>query len=221
MWAPCEAARHGFRSRLSAGSRGRLTWLALMLFALAAPAAASQIRSLNLEQLADRADRIFSGRVMAVQVGVDTDLGQVVTTTTFRIDRGLKGDLPGRITIRTLGGQVSGHPRARGNRAVRGMPQFRPGEEVVLFLYGDSQVGLTSPVGFGQGLFSIVEDGKSGSLAINGYGNRDLLRGLSRDATDRIGNRVTAWPGRGPVPTAELLDTIEVILGESPQGPPP
>lgn len=204
-----------------------LAALLALLTLCASPTPASTIRQLNLEDLARRADRIFSGRVLEVRVERDPALRQVVTRTTLAVTRGARGNLPGRLTITTLGGQDAGSsgpgeepagagPGGQRRPSISGMPSFRKGEEVVLFLYADSRSGLTSPVGFGQGKFSVVPDKNGRRLAINGFGNRNLFRGLSARAEARIGAPPTPGRDRRAIHADELLDLVEALLAPSP-----
>jgi hypothetical protein len=57
---------------------------------------------------------------------------------------------------------------ARPGEATEGLPRFEVGEELILFLYGDSSRGLTSPVGFGQGKFKVIRDKGGKQHAANG-----------------------------------------------------
>jgi hypothetical protein len=145
----------------------------LLCLVLPAPALASQVRTLDLNEMTARADRVFRGRCVHVEVRKDPRLGRLVTHVTFQVDRAAKGDLGKTVTIRLLGDQedVAGRPAG-----IAGLPRFRAGEEVILFLYPDSGSGLTSPVGFGQGKFDLVKDKQGRSLAVNQLGNRNLLR---------------------------------------------
>ena len=61
--------------------------LLLVQLALAPPVDATRVRPLNLEQMADRADRVFAGRCVGVRVEKDPGLG--------RADRE-RADRPGR-----------------------------------------------------------------------------------------------------------------------------
>lgn len=180
------------------------------------PLHASLIRSLNIEEMTARADRIFSGRVVDVRVGRDPEIGREVTYTTFVVGRGVKGEVRGRVTIKTLGGRAVDERRPS---AHEGVPRFRKGEEVILFLYGNSPLGLTSPVGFGQGKFAVVEDKEGRRLAVNGLGNRNLLRGLSRAAVARLGSSARVWKGRKAIPPDTLLEMI-AELARPGEGPP-
>ena len=57
------------------------------------------------------------------------------------------------------------------------MPQYKVGEEDVIFLSGESDVGLTAPIGIWQGKFDVKTSSTGEKLVVNGTGNRGLLRG--------------------------------------------
>ncbi len=145
----------------------RCPWVkrwALLLALLAAPRLdASQLRSMGLAEMTQRADRVFSGRCTATEVVRDERIGFNVTHATFEVDRAVKGDVGRTVTVRILGS---------------GAPPFELGERVVLFLYPDSALGLTSPVGLGQGKFSIFKNKEGRDRALNAFGNKNLLRGI-------------------------------------------
>ncbi len=174
---------------------------ALISFSLAH---ASRVRPINLEEMVQRADRIFLGRCVGVRAELDLDLGQMVTYTTFVTHRAVKGSAHGKVTIKLLGNQIEDGGPGRG---IEGVPRFREGEEVVLFLYGDSGRGLTSPVGLGQGKFVVFEDKQGRRLALNATGNETLLRNVSPGARKKLGDLSTR-PARGGIPPDDLLDMV-------------
>jgi hypothetical protein len=165
---------------------------------------ASRVRPVNLEEMTLRADRIFHGRCVEVRPALDRDLGLTVTYVTFVPQRTIKGSIHGgRLTIKMLGDQG---PAAPTGAAVEGLPTFQVGEEVILFLHGNSRHGLTSPVGFGQGKFDIVRDKEGRPVAINGSGNEHLLDGLSTKARGKLGQRAERSKDHKPVPLDDLLE---------------
>lgn len=167
---------------------------------LAATAAhATQVRPLNLEEMTERADRIFRGALVASRSGFDPALGLETTALTFEVQRGVKGPRGGRVTIRVVGGA---------QERLAGLPDMRPGEEVILFLYPDSRLGLTSAVGLAQGAFSVARDKAGREHATNLFGNAGLFRGLSPEASRRLGRRDGA-DRPGPFAADELLDAAE------------
>lgn len=194
-------------------------WLRRLLLTLALlpsvlqPATASQVRALNIEQMTHRADRIFSGRVVAVQVRFDRTLRQHVTDVTLEVERAVKGDLTGRVTITLFGWQKLERGESRAGRAMKGLPLFSENEEVVLFLYAESRLGFTSPVGLGQGKFSVFKDKKGERLAVNAFGNRNLLKGLSEPSTGGLSPSASLLRQEG-VKLDRLLDAAEKIHRE-------
>jgi hypothetical protein len=172
-------------------------------FFLTPLAHASIVRTLNLEDLTTRADRIFSGRCVDVREVRHAGLGQTVTYTTFVVTRAVKGDLHERITIKSIGGLGS---EGAGRDPFAAVPRFHRGEEVILFLYGDSAAGLTSPVGLGQGKFRIIKNKRGREIALNENGNRTLLQGLSKGAEGRLTAEQRAWKKHGDIRPDSLLD---------------
>jgi len=182
--------------------------LCLSLVVAVTPCLASQVRPVNLEQLAFKAGHIVAGRCTKVEVVEDRTLGIPVTLVTLQVERSLKGRGGRTLTFRMAGDA----PNAGVTRRSAGVPAFTPGEELILFLYPESRAGLTSPVGLGQGKFLVRRDKAGRSVAVNGDGNRVLFKGLSPDARDRLGPR--ALPARaGPtVGRSELLEMVADLL---------
>lgn len=170
---------------------------------------ASRVRPVNLEELTRRADRIFHGRCVEVRPALDPDLGLTVTYVTFVPQRAIKGSFRGgRLTIKLLGDQS---PAAPVGAAIEGLPTFQVGEEVILFLHGDSRHGLTSPVGFGQGKFDVVRDKEGHRVAVNAFGNEQLLAGMSTKARGKVGQRAARVKDHEPVPLDDLLAMAESL----------
>ena len=162
---------------------------------------ASQVRSLNLEDLAGRADRIFAGRCLSVRSIPHPQLG-AVEQVTFEVEESIKGQLGSRLTIRMLPSRQS----------VAGPSQFKEGERVLLFLYRDSDLGLTSPVAMGQGRFSIVTDKQGRSVAVNPRGGGPLVRGLSEEARGHLGDAVRGWESKSDLPLSDLIRGTKALL---------
>lgn len=171
---------------------------------------ATQVRPLNLEEMARSADRIFSGRCTRIEHRSEPRLGIDIVVATFRVERSVKGAVGKTLTVRMPAafGSVAGHGPDDGGAA-----GFHEGDEVVLLLYGNSAYGLTSPVGLGQGKFAIKEDTKKGRrVAVNPFGNRGLLHGLSSDGLARISHVPRRSHDTGDaIDPADLLDMIQAL----------
>lgn len=195
------------------------SWLGLALagcLLLTLPLEAGQVRSVNLEDLTGRADRIFAGRCLETEVVSHPQLG-AVTRVTFEVERAVKGHLGSTLTIEVIG---SGSGQPAPGLTTLDVPRFAPGERVVLFLYPESSLGLTSPVALGQGKFSVLHDKEGQELAVNALGNRDLMRGLSTAARESVGASLSPWDEKRGVPPQALLDGIDELLDIEARMPP-
>lgn len=191
---------------------GRLI-LAVAFLLLPAITHASRMRPVNLEEMVRLSGRIVQGRCVEVRVEQDARAG-AVTVVTLQVDRTVKGKADRKIEIRLTGGLGPG-----GRPEVVGMPRFLVGEEVILFLHRESRLGLTSPVGLGQGKFVLRPDGRGGRAAVNEFGNRALFRGLSGEGRRLVeGVAREAGPARG-MPADVLLRMAE-RLAARPDTPP-
>jgi hypothetical protein len=166
---------------------------------------ASQVRPLNLEEMTQRAATIFAGRCVGLSTITDPQIRGEVTMATFVVSRSVKGSERGTITIRMPAGDHVGP-------GIAGLPAFHKGDEVVLFLYGRSGLGLRSPVGLSQGAFRVVKDKRGRASAVNDLGNRNLLRGLSSAAHDRLAAKFDLARPAETVAPAELLGMAEALL---------
>jgi hypothetical protein len=133
--------------------------LALVLLAASAvgatsgTAAAATVVAMSLEQMTDRADAIFVGRVSSIRSDWNPERTRIYTYVTFEVDRYLKGGRGSRVeTVRLLGGRVGPYLAM-----VPGSPQFVEGEEVLLFQAGGG-ARIPTVLGLSMGKFSVVRD---------------------------------------------------------------
>jgi len=113
---------------------------------------ATSIRPVNLEELVQISDRVFVGTVLEIRHKPGPG-GLPTRVTRFGVTEMVKGQL-GKSRQIDLAQIWTGSNRQQG---VSPLPQpgFFPGEEVLVFLHGDSPLGLSSPVGFGLGKLSV------------------------------------------------------------------
>lgn len=139
-------------------------WIALcVLAALAATAHATTLLPLDALELARRADRIFEGEVVSVERAIDENRLPVMFVT-IRVTDGIKNAYPGEtITFKQI------------DEFIPGLPHYEAGEHVLLFLAGVSRLGLTAPLGLGQGRFRVGEDVLGRKMLINDFSNLHLF----------------------------------------------
>ena len=136
--------------------RSRQTAVALLLAALsiASPARATTIERMTLDQLARAAGAVVRAR--CVSTSARWENGSIWTFSEFDIVERFKGNPPARIRVRSPGGSV-GHISTRVEEA----PEFRPGDDAVLFLEAaaDGSYGVTA---WTEGTFRIRKGPRAG-----------------------------------------------------------
>lgn len=133
-----------------------------LLFAalLVCPSAgATTFARMSVTEMTHAAPVIVRARCVANMVGWEE--GEIWTFTEFEIQETWRGTAPARITVRLLGGTL-------GNitSTVSGVPRFRSGEEVVLFLQPALR-GNFSIVSWQQGTFRIHRDQRSNEEVVS------------------------------------------------------
>lgn len=136
--------------------RRRFLWILFLvgLALLAVVASATTMSRLRLLDLTEQSTAV--ARLRCIGTKSLWDQGEIWTETKFEVVQREKGVLTGIITVRMLGGDV-GHLHSR----VDEVPQFHPGEEVYLFLWGREGQPFQI-LGWSQGTFRIARDPRSG-----------------------------------------------------------
>ena len=190
--------------RKSIQSCGALT-VGLLTCALVT-AEASNVLHMTLRDLVARGDRIVRGTVLAADESTVSAGGGNLPTTTYRIrvDEALKGSVSAGdvIEVRLLASmkQASSGSLRRAT-PLRDLPKFSVGRDYLFVLTRPSQVGLSTTVGLGQGLFELR--GRPGQeLAVNEANNLGLFNGIQG-----------APASGGPVAYALLVKEIHTLLG--------
>ena len=174
----------------------------ILLFALCSYAHGAAVHEMNLDGLCRSAGTIFWGRC----TGVETQDEALVYT--FAAHRMLKGGSADTVTLR-MHKAASLYARA---------PRFAEGQEVLLFLYPESDLGYSSPVGFGQGVFRIAATGSGEKTAANELGNSRLFKGMNMErlcpGAAFPGIRQCSLAGGGALRHQELMELIQTLITE-------
>jgi len=129
---------------------------------LSISAHATSVLPMYLDEIVDSAAVAFQGTVLSNRTTRDEATGFVVTYTTFKVDDALKGNLGETYTIKQIGGDLPGEGI---RQRMHGIPRFNTGESLVVFLYGVSEAGFSSPVGLEQGRFFISDEANGPEVA--------------------------------------------------------
>jgi hypothetical protein len=126
----------------------------LAVLALAIALSATTLSRLRFVELAQESTAVARLRCLSAISRWEKD--EIWTETRFEVVETEKGLLPGLVSVRMLGGHVEPlHAR------VDGVPVFRPGEEVYLFLWGAAG-GPYAVLGWSQGTFRIAKNLQTG-----------------------------------------------------------
>ena len=163
----------------------RLAAIAAVAFAFSIPASAMTVVPLYMNELVTGAALAFEGTCIDVRVERDPQTNLTVTYSTFTVRELLKGTANFTHVIKQVGGELQvGKP----SWAVKGVPRFSLGQTYVLFLYGESDAGFSSPVGLSQGSFDVQD--RDGTRRVgNGRDFRDLTAN-ARNSRDQVVQRV-------------------------------
>jgi hypothetical protein len=131
--------------------------LSLMLAAVMQASPTTFVK-ISLEQLSSAAPLIVRARCQGSIVS--TVRGEIWTITSFEVREVWKGNAPAVVRVRLLGGRTT-----EMTSHVEGVPRFRAGEDVVLFL-APLRRGDYSVAGWAQGTFRIHGGGAGASLAV-------------------------------------------------------
>jgi hypothetical protein len=140
--------------------RRRILWILFLigLFLIGVAAQATTLTRLHFQDLVHYSYAV--ARVRWVRAQTHMENGEIWTDTSFRVLWQEKGYLPEEIVVRQPGGKFQ-HLHSH----VEGTPEFRPSEEVYLFLTGHPGRQFFI-VGWTQGTFRINRDPRSGGESV-------------------------------------------------------
>jgi hypothetical protein len=135
-----------------------LSCAAVLLMMTGSAATGTTLARMSLAQMSQAAQAIVRARCLGSATGWDA--GEIWTLTSFEVDEVWRGSPPARITVRLLGGRI-------GNltSSVSGVPRFRSGEDVILFLERTPR-GDFSVVSWEQGTFRISREVATGRESV-------------------------------------------------------
>jgi hypothetical protein len=197
-------ARAGRIRLLRVGFVGRIALAVLLVLAAGLRASPTTFLKMSLEQLTSATPLIIRARCQGSMVSAVR--GEIWTITSFEVREVWKGSAPAVVRVRLLGGRT-----AELTSHVEGVPRFRAGEDLVLFL-APSRRGDYSVAGWAQGTFRIQRGGAEASLMVtqdtasfppaafvSGAASRGADGGAVRGVPlEEFRRRVVEWPVKHP-----------------------
>ena len=181
------------------------------LFA-AQDASASSVRSVSVNDMIDRAEVVFEGRVLGRRIVDDGDAKHLRTCVRFEVLEVVKGgDLASPLELCFAGGRS----KAGITRGIAGLDLPAPGEHGIYFVESLAD-GRFSPIsGWDQGRFVV---GRSGAVSTAGGQGVVALDGSAADE-DGLSNGValgarTAQPGARGAAAAMDVDAFKARVRE-------
>ena len=170
----------------------------------ATAALATMTIRLDLPQIVAAADRAFVGRVVSVHVDRDQS-GLPSTWVTFAVDQVIKGTVGSGLTMKQFGAAT---PLSDGSMLhLPGLPTYAAGDEMVIFLSGESAAGFCSPIGLAQGKFPIVRRAGHAMVAAT-VENLGVLQSMRR-------LQGPLAPRAGEITLNEFLDHVAQLVAEA------
>ncbi|RMD93742.1 MAG: hypothetical protein D6813_03575 [Calditrichaeota bacterium] len=151
---------------------------------------ATTVKPMNLLELANRAEKIFTAKILSIQFStVKGPSGKQIPCTVYRakVEHVIKGNEREEITFRFLG---SSQMKVQGNYGFKlqipGIPTYRLDDKILLFLSKESAIGLSAPIGLYQGSFKIYKSFTGKEMVVNGNNNAGLFKNVKQEEPDRI-----------------------------------
>lgn len=191
----------------------------LLVSVLLAQAFALTVLQLNLKQLTELSDQVFSGTCLSLRTTTDS-AGRRVQYVTFQVNEMIKGPLAKKVTFKqlALAGTAVVQGQLQMDDLVREIPQYKVGEDAIVFLSAPGRLGLTAPVGLMQGKFVIEQDENGDKTVVNAMDNRGLFMGLksspamkSMSLTSQEKLIVNSTNAGGPLPYAEFTSLVKKL----------
>lgn len=162
-------------------------------------AVATTVQKFSRQELAKKSESIVRAKVEDVSSRQDAMTKEIYTYITLSVSESVKGAQGQKIvTIRQLGGTFG-----KLISVVPGMPSFKPGEDVVVFLSVKDRDGYPWVMGLQQGKYSVLTD-ESGFKYV--HNELDGLQLLS------VGGTATESKVSSNQPLAAFLDGIKTDL---------
>jgi len=185
-------------------NRKRILGAALLVVGAAGLLHATIVPALTLEELVERSELIVQGHCVRTWSAWDAAGQFIWTHSEIQVAAAVKGRSGPTVVVSEPGGVV-------GNleMVVEGVPHYRAGEDVVLFLYR-TPIGVLRARGFGQGKYTIAADPAGGSRRVR-------TQFFGADVVDLSRRAAPVRPAEN-APVEEFLTRVRGLVARQGQG---
>jgi len=130
----------------------------------------------------------------------------IATRVTFAIQKVYKGQISGSVDTAFLGGTIGTR-----RMSIPGMPQFKRGQRLIVFLANPADKFLSGTIGRDQGVLRIVFDSQSGSDRVYRWWGQ----GVNSQTSFQDRTPVSMETTTSPAGSAETLPEFEAQLSQA------
>ena len=171
------------------------------LFAALSAVSATTVLKMTLPEVVAAAELIVEGKVLSVE-GYRDARGMICSKVLLQAAQYLKGSGGSYLEFSIPGGFVGDQ-----GLLIPGFPQFRPGEDSILFLSKAGGTGIRLPEGLGQGKYRVLFDPETGRKLVR----RESLQGLEL-LSPETGQLVPSDPA-GVVDYGDFVAEVRRLVG--------
>ena len=161
---------------------------------------------MNIERMVSDAAIIVHGTVTNVESSADPQTFIVSTSVTIAVTENFYGADQPTVTVKMVGGRTS---KKRVKFAE--MPAFKVGEEIFSLFFAPSKYGFTSPVGMGQGKFTVEKDAATDKKVVRNAINNARLFSEMKHASD-LSNSSIITTNESMLSAEHLSKTIRSLV---------
>ena len=172
-----------------------------VLFALSAPLSATVLIPAEFREIVSGSQIIVHGRVSDIRTEWTTGRRRIESVVTLEASSFYRGTASRTVTFRVPGGQIG-----RYKSVTVGAPEFRRGDEVVLFLKAQGPA-VPQVFGMNQGVFRVRVDARTGRRLVT----QPIV--MARTAMPEVVSRGAR--DRRPLPLDQFAAQVKTVLQQA------
>lgn len=161
---------------------------------------------MNIERIVSDAAIIVHGTIVSAESAIDPKTKILSTFVTIDVKENLFGADQQQIILKMLGGSTKDR-----TMKLADMPHYTAGQEIIGMFFAPSKSGFTSPVGMGQGTFTVQTNSRTGARVIRTMADhRQLFSGMKHPSALARAEWLTQADPQ--IDAAEFTQTIRSLI---------